>query len=82
MNSNMIYFNGVIYMDMYKTAYFHLFNQISDLIEALQQMQREGEELVISCQEEGQEGKLGQGERRKQRERKHLGQGERRKATT
>ena len=34
MNSNMIYFNGVIYMDMYKTAYFHLFNQISDLIEA------------------------------------------------
>ena len=82
MNSNMIYFNGVIYMDMYKTASFHLFNPISDLIEALQQMPREGEELVISCQEEGQEGKLGQRERRKQRERKHLGQGERRKATT
>ena len=73
MNSNMIYFNGVIYMDMYKSAYFHLFNQISDLIEALQQMQREGEELVISCQEEGQEGKLGQGECGRWIEEKYLG---------
>ena len=44
-------------MDAYKTAYFHLFNRISDLIEALQQIQREGEELVISWREEGEEGK-------------------------
>ena len=39
-------------MNIYKKMYFELFNEVTDIIEKLKEVQQKCEELYISCEED------------------------------